>query len=62
MDKTDKLLDLIDRPEAYTDVEIETILSDPETAHLYSILSATASASAEIDCRDQIDIDAEWRK
>lgn len=62
MDKTDKLLDLIDRPEAYTDVEIETILSDPETAHLYSILSAAASASAEMDCRGQIDIDAEWRK
>lgn len=62
MDKTDKLLDLIDRLEAYTDVEIETILSDPETAHLYSILSAAASASAEMDCRGQIDIDAEWRK
>lgn len=62
MDKTDNLLDLINRPEEYSDVEIETILSDPETARLYSILSATASASAEIDCRDQIDIDAEWRK
>lgn len=62
MDKTDNLLDLINRPEEYSDVEIETILSDPETAHLYSILCAAASASAEIDCRDQIDIDAEWRK
>ena len=60
MDKYDKLLDIIENPERYTDDEISQLLSDPEVADLYQTISATSSVLHH-DCSAP-DVDAEWER
>lgn len=60
MDKYDRLLDLIENPERYTDDEISRLLSDPEVADLYQTISATSSVLHH-DCSAP-DVDAEWER
>ena len=60
MDKYDRLLDLIENPERYTDDEISRLLSDPEVADLYQTISATSSVLHHDCCAP--DVDTEWER
>lgn len=44
METNDRLLDLIEHPERYSDREIEALLSDPEISRMLSALGKTRSA------------------
>ena len=47
-DNIDRLLDALERPENYSDAEVEKILADPEARELYDMLHKTADASAPV--------------
>lgn len=57
MDKIDRLLDVIEHPDRYSEKEVETMLSDPEVRELYGLLDKTKASLAPIPTPD---IDAEW--
>lgn len=59
MNKTHLILDLIEHPEKYTDREIDEILSDPEAAEIYKVVSRMQDAFYTVP---QPDIDAEWER
>lgn len=58
-DNIDRLLDALERPENYSDAEVEKILADPEARELYDMLHKTADASAPVT---EINLDEEWRR
>lgn len=57
MDKIDKLLDVIDHPERYSDDEIEAMLADPEVVEVCELLNKTKASLSSILTPD---VDAEW--
>lgn len=60
MEKTEKILDIIEHPERYSDEEIKSVLSDEESRKLYNTMAETAAAmDMEIS---KIDVNEEWRK
>ena len=58
MDKIDKLLDAIEHPERYSDVEMEAMLADSEVKEVYDMLDKTKSSLTPIATPD---VDAEWK-
>lgn len=52
METNDRLLDLIEHPERYSDREIEALLSDPEISRMLSALGKTRSALTTPDTPD----------
>ena len=59
MDKYDLVLDIIEHPEKYQSVQLEEILSDPETREIYNLLCKTDSV---IKSRREADIESEWEE
>ncbi|MCM1356684.1 MAG: DUF4974 domain-containing protein [Staphylococcus sp.] len=57
MDKTDRLLDVIEHPETYTDAEIEAMLADAELQATFEILHLTKSSFQQLN---DLDIEDEW--
>lgn len=57
MDKIDRLLDIIEHPDRYSEKEIEALLSDPEISEVYSLLDKTKATFSPVPTPD---IDAEW--
>lgn len=68
MDKFEKILDVIDHQEKYSDDEIREILKDEECRKLYLTMQEVDSAllkqSVEADGKvaHSLDVDAEWEK
>lgn len=58
-DNINRLLDALERPENYSDAEVEKILADPEARELYDMLHKTADASAPVT---EINLDEEWQR
>lgn len=58
-DNIDRLLDVLEHPEKYSDAEVEQLLTDPEAREVYDILRRTADVSAPVP---EINIDDEWRR
>ena len=58
-DNINRLLDALERPENYSDAEVEKILADPKARELYDMLHKTADASAPVT---EINLDEEWRR
>lgn len=58
-DNINRLLDALERPENYSDAEVEKILADPEARELYDMLHKTADASAPVP---EINLDEEWHR
>lgn len=52
METNDRLLDLIEHPERYSDREIEALLSDPEISRMLSALGKTRSALTPAETPD----------
>lgn len=59
MDKIDKLLDVIDHPERYSDDEIEAMLADPEAVEVCELLNKTKASLTSIPTPD---VDTEWKE
>ncbi len=59
MNKTDRILDVIEHPEEYSDEQLEQLLSDPEMRELYTLLTKTKDAYTPTPSSD---VDAEWQK
>ena len=59
MDKFEKILDIIDHQEKYTDDEIREILRDEECRKLYQTMQEVDSALLKQDAKE-VDVDAEW--
>lgn len=57
MDKIDRLLQAIERPDQYSDREREALLADPEIRKIYDMLCMTKSSLQPIIPPD---VDAEW--
>lgn len=58
-DNIDRLLNALEHPENYSDVEVEQLLTDPEAREVYDMLHKAADASAPVP---EINIDDEWRR
>ncbi|MGM9862994.1 MAG: DUF4974 domain-containing protein [Lepagella sp.] len=56
-DNTDRLLRATEYPDSFTDSELQALLSDPEVAEFYSLMSRTADALSSPAAPD---LDAEW--
>jgi len=65
MNKTDRLLQMMEKPQGYTADEWQEILADDECRELYTLMSKTQSAMdaarVEKDINDET-IDAEWQQ
>ncbi len=61
MDKFEKILDVIDHQDKYSDEEIREILQDEECRKLYQTMQEVDSALVRQET-PQVDIDEEWRK
>ncbi len=57
-DNIDRLLDALERPENYSDAEVEQILTNPEAREVYDMLRKTADASTPVP---EINLDDEWQ-
>ncbi len=57
MNETDRILDVIEHPENYTDSELDALLHDPEMRRLYNMLCDTRGVLAP---EPDPDIDKEW--
>ncbi len=57
MDKIDRLLDIIEHPDLYTEQEIETMLADPEVRKVYDLLDKTKATLTPVPTPD---VAAEW--
>ncbi len=60
MEKTEKILSMIEHPERYSDEEFKAMLSDPESRKIYNTI-AEANAAMDMDDAD-INVDEEWAK
>ncbi|MDE6810657.1 MAG: DUF4974 domain-containing protein [Muribaculaceae bacterium] len=58
-DKTDRLLDLLENSDKYSDAELNALLQDREMKELYNVVSKTSDALAETPVADT---DKEWQK
>lgn len=58
-DKIDRLLDILDNPDRYSDENINQLLEDPEIRDYYETISKTSDIFSETA---EIDIDWEWQK
>ena len=65
MNKTDRLLQMMEQPQQYTADEWQEILADDECRELYTLMSQTQSAvdaaHADEEVTDEM-IDAEWKR
>ena len=65
MNKTDRLLQMMEQPQRYTADEWQEILADDECRELYTLMSKTRSAfdaaRADEEVTDEM-IDAEWQR
>ena len=65
MNKTDRLLQMLEQPQLYTAEEWQEILADDECRELYTLMSKTESAldaaRADEEVTDEM-IDAEWQR
>ena len=65
MNKTDRLLQMMEQPQRYTADEWQEILADNECRELYMLMSKTQSA-IDAECADEVVtdemIDAEWQQ
>lgn len=65
MNKTDRLLQMMEQPQRYTTDEWQEILADDECRELYTLMSETRSAfdaaRADEEVTDEM-IDAEWQR
>ena len=65
MNKTDRLLQMMEQPQRYTADEWQEILADDECRELYTLMSKTQSAidaaRADKEVTDDM-IDAEWQR
>lgn len=59
MDKIDRLLDAIERPDLYSEKDMEAMLADPEVKEVYDLLDKTKAALEPIPSPD---VDAEWKE
>lgn len=69
MDKYDKMFDIVEHPEKYSDGEIETALRDPEIREIYNTLCDVDSAlkedtgeSVRAGVADEMEIEREWNR
>ena len=65
MDKFEKILDVIDHQDKYSDEEIREILQDEECRKLYQTMQEVDSALLDGDLKakvSEMDIDKEWQK
>jgi ferric-dicitrate binding protein FerR (iron transport regulator) len=65
MDKFEKILDVIDHQDKYSDEEIREILQDEECRKLYQTMQEVDSALLDGDLKEkasEMDIDKEWLK
>ena len=65
MDKTEKLLRMMEHPEKYSDEELQELLSDEECRQLYEAMRLSADAFEMADAKEQIANgikDSEWEK
>lgn len=63
MDKTGRILELIDNPGKYTPQEIDNMLADPEMREIYETLSMVSSSlHAAETTADAEDVGREWRR
>lgn len=61
MDNLDKLLEAVEHPERFTESELQTLLSDPETKQLYRLMCAMrANAYFADSAQDESEINREW--
>lgn len=58
-DNIDRLLEVLEHPQNYSDAEVEQLLTDPEVRKVYDMLRKTADASAAVS---EINLDEEWRR
>lgn len=58
-DNIDRLLEVLEHPQNYSDAEVEQMLTDPEVRKVYDMLRKTADASAAVS---EINLDEEWRR
>lgn len=52
MEKTDRLLDLTEHPERYTDRELDAMLDDPELRRMLSVMGKTRAALTPVETPD----------
>lgn len=52
MEKTDRLLDLTEHPERYTDRELDAMLDDPELRRMLSVMGKTRAALSPVETPD----------
>ena len=67
MDKFEKVLDIIDHQDKYSDEEVREILQDEECRKLYQTMQEVDSALLDgelktTDSEDRLDVDMEWQK
>lgn len=64
MDQLDKILDIIDNPDKYTEEQIKEVLNDEESRKLYQTIVEVdgALAADEARCQKSLDIDQEWNR
>lgn len=61
MEQTERILDLIEHPERYSETEITEMLADEEARKLYQTLCETNEAML-FEATPQADIDAQWQR
>ena len=61
-ERFDRVIDLTEHPERYTDRQIAEILSDPENREIYNLLCKTGSAMQTGKKLSETDVDKEWER
>lgn len=62
MNKTEFLLQMMERPSAYTDEQWADVLADDKCRELYSLMARTRSALTPAPAVTDNDIDREWQR
>ena len=62
VERFDRVIDLTEHPERYTDRQIAEILSDPENKEIYDLLCKTGSAMHTGKKLSETDVDKEWER
>lgn len=58
----DRVIDLTEHPERYSDEQIAEILSDPESREIYNLLCKTGSAMQTGETLSEAEVDKEWER
>lgn len=61
MDKTEKLIEAIEHPENFSEEELATLASDPETAETYRLLCLVRGEGAAPEFLSGEEVDERWR-